>query len=196
LGLRGGLEALAAAKLVESQDPHSKHVVSDHCFRELCRQCLDTQDQEKLCSLPNDGMALLAYAIASSKALQGHDASPGVLDTGSEEINNTLAPFACLTEGEVEKLMLYYKRANISPEKMVEFCKNSIFFTAISQCEELRRITITVYGSNDEANLMLMMQDEKLNGLSWEIRRIRREGVQSSENVEHRPAISPEKCFH
>jgi hypothetical protein len=190
LSMRETLQALAAAKLVESQNPHSKNAVSESFFYKLC-DFFTHEDREKPCSLSNDGLILLAYVIASSKALEdseeGRDAPPGVLDVGSEEMNSALAPFACLTKGQVERMMSYYKQSLLSPERMTELCQNNIFFAALSQCDELRRITVRVR-THDETNLMLMMQNEKLNRLSWEIRRIGREGIQFSERIEHRDA--------
>lgn len=185
LSMREALQALAAAKLVESQDPNSKKIVSEDSFRKVC-DFFTHQIQDQPCALPNDGLALLAYVIASSKALtdgdQGQDVPPGLIDTGSEEMNGLLASFACLTKSQVDALLSHYKKAVLSPERMVDLCQNGIFFAAISQCKELRHITV-VKRTSDEANCTLMLQNERLASLSWEIREITREGIRSSEET-------------
>ncbi len=185
------LQALAAAKLVESQNLHSKNTVSESFFHGV-RDFLTREDLEKPCSIPKEGMALLAYTIASSKALdhsgEGEDTPSGVLDVGSEEMNGVLASFACLTKRQVEEIMTSYKRLLLSPEMMTKLCQNSIFFAAISQCDELRCITTRRY-TGDETDLMLMMQNQKLNRLSWEIRKIGREGREFFEQIQHRDAV-------
>jgi hypothetical protein len=188
LSMREALQALAAAKMAESLDPHSENAVSKIVFR-MVDDFLVLQDPEKLCSIPNDGLALLAYAIAASKALidgdHDREASHGVPDTGSEEMNGMLAPFACLTRDQVGSLIAHYQQhAALTPERMVDLCRNKIFFAAICQCKELRRITVFKRISNEIA-VILMMQNEKLRGLSWEIREIRREGLQRFEKIVH-----------
>ena len=176
LSMRETLQALAAAKLVESQDPNSKNIVSEDFFRKVC-DFFTHHIQDQPCDLPNDGLALLAYVIASSKALtdgeQDRDVPPGLIDTGSEEMNGLLASFACLTKSQVDALLSHYKKAILSPERMVDLCRSRIIFAAFSQYKELRHITV-VKRTSDEAKRTLLLQNEKLAGLSWKIREITR----------------------
>ena len=188
LPLRETLQALAAAKLVESQSPQTKNKVSDQLFQSILFTYLGKERWNHPCSLPKDALALLAYVIASSKALtaaeQNDDAPVGLLDTGSEEMNTLLAPFACLSKDQVERLIQdYQQNLQLSPAMMVDLCRNKIFFAAASQCAELRRITI-IPRTSDEANLVLMFQNEELKRLSWEIRRTMNDG--RPETIEHK----------
>lgn len=190
LTLRETLQALAAAKLVESQSPQTQNRVSDRLFQSSLFTYLAKERWNHPCSLPKDALALLAYVIASSSALtaaeQDDDAPVGLLDAGSEEMNTLLAPLACLSKSQVERLIQdYQQNLQLSPAMMVDLCKNKIFFAAVSQCRELRRITV-IPRTSDEANLVLMFQNEELKRLSWEIRRTMNNGKQDSETIEHR----------
>ncbi len=197
LSLTEMLQAFAAAKLVESRDQDSGHAASRNFLRMLesfikngCGCPELGEYRNGTCSLPDDGLTLLAYAISSSKKVMlgeerdthpeepvaGHADlreqadSPGACAEDFDETLAELLPsFSCLNPKEQDFFVHLYQRCVITPEKLGVLFRNRIFSAALSECEALRQISVR-QTDLDTIDFKLMMQDKRFSELTWKIR--------------------------